>query len=397
MYNVINGKRLKIYDHKTKENQFVTNKGSRKLTDDYETNVYDYKKLKNSSNQFVPTLGANPDDGFKIGFVNTITNYGFERNPFSSQHTISAAYYFATNGFDVGYHAEFANVVGHWNLAVDTKFTSPNYAVNFFGFGNETVNPEAEDSDNFDLDYNRVKLRTFKVAPALTWRGKLGASLKIGVSYESNEVDKTAGRFVDMPSALPSSVFDQQDFYGADLKYEFANADNAAFPTLGMLFALHTGYKNNVSTSKGFGYIIPELGFDYKLVPNGQLVLATKLKGHFNLGDDFEFYQAANLGANNGLRGYRNERFTGKSAFVQSTDVRVNLRKVKTGLLPLNIGIYGGVDYGRVWIDGEDSNKWNNSFGGGIFANAADMMTLNISAFNSDDGLRLAFKVGFGF
>jgi predicted phosphodiesterase len=397
IYNITNGNRLKIYDHKSKENQFLTNKGSKKLTDDYETNIYDYKKLKNSSNQFVPTLGANPDDGFKIGFVNTITNYGFERNPFSSQHTISAAYYFATSGFDIGYHAEFANVIGHWNLAIDTKFTSPNYAINFFGFGNETTNPNAEDDDMFDLDYNRVKLRTFKIAPALTWRGKLGASIKIGVSYESNEVDKTAERFIAEPNAIASSVFDQQDFYGADAKYEYANSDNAAFPTLGMLFALQAGYRNNVSTSKGFGYIIPELAFDYKLLPSGQLVLATKLKGHFNLGDDFEFYQAANLGANNGLRGYRNERFIGNSAFVQSTDIRLNLRQVKTGLLPLNIGVYGGVDYGRVWLDGEDSDKWNNSFGGGIFANAANMMTLNLSAFNSADGIRLAFKLGFGF
>ena len=397
VYNVVNGKRLKIYDHKSKKNQFLTNKGSKKLTDDYETNVYDYKKLKNSSNQFIPAIGANPDDGFKIGFVNTITNYGFERNPFSAQHTVSAAYYFATNGFEAGYNAEFANVIGNWNLAVDTRFTSPNYAVNFFGFGNETGNPQADDSDNFSLDYNRVKLRTFKVAPALTWRGKLGASLSIGVSYESNEVDKTAGRFVALPSVLPDDVFDNQDFYGADAKYQYANADNDAFPTLGMLFALEAGYRNNVSTSKGFGYIIPELAFDYKLIPSGQLVFATKLKGHFNLGDDFEFYQAANLGANYGLRGFRNERFIGNSAFVQSTDIRLNLRKIKTGLLPLNIGIYGGVDYGRVWLDGEDSDKWNNSFGGGVFANAANMMTLNVSAFNSADGIRLAFKLGFGF
>ena len=40
---------------------------------------------------------------------------------------------------------------------------------------------------------------------------------------------------------------------------------------------------------------------------------------------------------------------------------------------------------------------WNSSIGGGVFANAADILTLNLSAFNSDDGLRLAFKVGFGF
>jgi len=157
------------------------------------------------------------------------------------------------------------------------------------------------------------------------------------------------------------------------------------------------GYKSNLEASNSFGYFIPSLAFDYKLVSSGQLVLATKIKGHLTIGDDFEFYQAASIGASDGLRGYRNQRFTGKSAFYQTTDVRLNLRKVRTGLLPLNIGIYGGVDYGRVWVENQDSDRWNSAIGGGIFFNGADMITGNISAFNSDDGLRLSFKLGFGF
>ena len=155
---------------------------------------------------------------------------------------------------------------------------------------------------------------------------------------------------------------------------------------------------------KGFAYLIPEIGFDNKLVPNGRLVLATKLKAHLNFGDDFEFYQAANIGANNGLRGYRNERFTGKNAFYQKTDLRFNFRKIKTGLLPLQIGLYGGFDYGRVWVDNDlvsnsdyNSENWNTSVGGGVFVNAADMITGNLSLFNSDDGLLIAFTFGFGF
>ena len=398
-YTIENGQRIKMYDYRSKKNDFLNNKGNKKLTDDYETNVYDYKKLKYSSNQIIPTLGANPDDGFKIGASNTFTQYGFERNPFSAQHVISSSYYFATQGFDINYSGEFANVIGKFNFVIDAKFTSPNYAINFFGFGNETLNPEADDDDLLDveLDYNRVKIRTFIIQPSLVWRGRLGSSFKIGVSYESNEVERTVGRY--LASILPSDarVFDEQDFYGVEVKYGFENSDNDTFPTLGLNFSLQVGFKNNVDSSKGFTYFIPELGIDYKLIPNGQLVLATKLKGQMNFGDNFQFYQAANLGANNGLRGYRNERFTGKRSFSQSTDIRLNLRKIKTGLLPMHFGIYGGVDYGRVWLDDDDSDKWNNSIGGGIFANAADMIIFNLSAFKSDDGLILAFKMGFGF
>ncbi|MEN3323091.1 metallophosphoesterase [Mariniflexile soesokkakense] len=396
-YNIQNENKVKVYDYKSKENTFKTNLAGIKLTDAYETNVYDYKKLKNNTNQIFPTIGANPDDGFKIGVSNTFTKYGFERNPFTSQHILSGAYYFATKGFDLSYKGEFAHVVGNMNLGLEAHFTSPNFAMNFFDFGNETPNYEADKNDGLDvdLDYNRVKIRLFKLAPSLIWRGPLGASFEVGVSYENNEVEQTEGRFINQ--VLNEIIEVGNSFYGINTKYQYSNSDNQAFPTLGMLVAIETGYKNNVNTSSGFGYIIPELAFDYKLIPSGQLVLATKLKAQINLGDGFEFYQAANIGANNGLRGYRNERFTGKSAFVKSTDLRLNLREVKTGLLPLNIGIYGGADYGRVWVEDEGSNRWNTSVGGGVFINAANMITGNISAFHSNDGLLIAFKFGFGF
>ena len=393
-YNIQNGKKVFVYDHKSKNNEFVTSNGKVKLTDDYKTNVYDYKKLKNSSNQLIPSIGSNPDDGLKIGLVNTFTTFGFERNPFTSQHQVAAAYYFATQGFDLGYKGEFANIIEHINLGLQVQFTSPNYAFNYFGDGNETIN-EAADGDK-DLDYNRVKIRTFKIAPSLIWRGRLGGRFTAKVSYESNEVQRTNNRYIATLSAN-NAVFNKQDFYGIDTKYQYSNVDNKAFPTLAMLLGLQTGYKNNVSTSKGYGYVIPELSITHRLVPSGQLVLATKLKAHLNIGNDFEFYQGATLGADNGLRGYRNQRFNGKSAFVQSTDLRLNLRKVKTGILPLNIGVFGGFDYGKVWVQNKNSNRWNTSIGAGVFANAADMITANLSAFKSDDGLRLAFKLGFGF
>ncbi len=196
----------------------------------------------------------------------------------------------------------------------------------------------------------------------------------------------------------------ENTFIGTEASYQYENRDNNAFPTLGMHTYSQIGYKTNVNNSKGFGYITQTFGFEYELEPSGQLVLASKLKGHLLLGDNFEFFQAANLGADNGLRGYRNQRFTGNSAFYQSTDVRFNFRKVKTGILPLNIGIYGGFDYGKVWVDDDllldpdhDSNEWNTSIGGGFFVIAAKMLTANISAFNSDDGLRLSFALGFAF
>jgi hemolysin activation/secretion protein len=128
------------------------------------------------------------------------------------------------------------------------------------------------------------------------------------------------------------------------------------------------------------------------------LVLATTLKTHLNFGDDYEFYQAANIGGTDGLRGYRNQRFTGKRAYYQNTDLRYSFSNIKTPLIPIKIGVYGSFDYGRVWLPNFDySEKWHNSYGGGFFINGADLISANLGVFNSDDGLRAAFGLGFGF
>ena len=119
-----------------------------------------------------------------------------------------------------------------------------------------------------------------------------------------------------------------------------------------------------------------------------------------NIGDedDIEFYQLATIGGNTGLRGFRNERFSGKQSYVQSTDVRWNFIDTKTNLVPVSFGAYAGFDYGRVWFEEiEDSEKWHNSVGGGVFANIAERAAANISVFTGDEGIRFAFKLGFGF
>ena len=397
-YTILNGEKVIIYDFKTKKNTFETNKGRKKLTDDYETNVYDYKKLKNSKNVITPTIGFNPDDGVKVGFSNIYTAYGFERNPFTSEHSLSGAYYFATNGIELDYVSEIANVFGKWNFGINSTFTSPNFAINYFGEGNDSSNPEANDLK--EEDYNRIRISKFFAGTFIQWKSDLDAQIKLGVKYQKIQVENTTDRFVNSEFGANNSVFEHQKFINAEGSYQFENIDNHAFPTMGMRTEIVTGYTSNLNNNKNFGYLIPSISFDYKLVPSGQLVLATKLKSHFTFGGSYEFYQAANIGGNDGLRGYRNQRFTGKNSLYQSTDIRLNLIRFKTSLVPLNIGLFGGFDYGTVW--GQENStfkntKFNTSLGGGVFFNAANMMSGNIYTFHSDDGLRLAVKFGFAF
>ena len=281
--------------------------------------------------------------------------------------------------------------MGNLNLQVAAHVTSANYAINFFGFGNESEN----DTD-LSLDYNRVKYETLKLAPSLVRRGQLGSILKLSAIYEAIEVEETTGRFIN--TYPDPNIFDNRKYGGIEASYEYENYDSKANPTLGMRFSLKSGWKTDLeNTDTNFGYIIPSLSFTHKVDTRGRVVLATKLKSHFTLGNDYEFYQAASIGGVDGLRGYRNQRFTSKNAFYQNTDLRFTFGNIKNGILPTKYGFYGGFDYGKVWIENDNSNKWHNSAGGGFFLNFSDLAVANVSLFNSDDGNRFAFTLGFNF
>ncbi len=393
IYEVSNGKRVAIYEHKSKKNTFKGINGAKvKRTDDYNVNTYLPLNIRNSTNQLIPTIGFNPDDGIRIGFENTYTFNGFRQNPFTQQHKFATSYYFATSGFDLAYTGEFAEIFDNWNLELKAGFTSPNFAINFFGLGNDTENFD----DDLGLDFNRVRFQTVEFAPSIVWRSNLGAKFRAGISYESIEVEETTDRFVNT-FYQQNGAETKNDFVGVHGEYSFENSDNAAFPTMGMATHIAVGYKNNLSLDASFGYVVPSLSFNYKLVPNGRLVLATKWKGHFNIGNGYEFYQGASIGGNDGLRGFRNQRFNGKTAYYQNTDIRFSLRQIRTRIVPASIGVFAGYDYGRVWLANDDSKRWHTSYGGGFFLNASDLLSVNLALFNSDEGPRFTFGVGFAF
>jgi hypothetical protein len=404
-YNIVNGKKVHVYDYKSKESEFITNEGHRHLKDDYYTNLYDYKKVKYNSKVILPIFGFNPDDGFKLGLGGLFTKNGYDSETFSSQHSINAHVFFATGGVDFNYKGEFAEIADNVNLGLKARFASHNFATNFFGYGNSTPNFNIDnpDGEEEDMDFNRVRQSTYSVGASLIRRGEYGSELSIGVNFESIEIENNEERFINdfFQSDLQP---DRDNFINAEFSYGFNNVDEPAFPTLGLDFKLTLGYTSNISNSNDFSYLIPTLGIAYRLGSSGHLVLASRVEGYLNFGDGFEFYQAPSLGANNGLRGYRNERFSGKRSFFHSTDLRYNLKRLSTSIVPIEYGVYGGFDYGRVWVDDDlvgnsefNEDALNTSVGGGLFVNMVDMLSLNIGLFTSDDSMRFSFGFGFQF
>lgn len=394
-YKIANGRSVKVYDQKSKKNTVEQRGGAAfRFTDLYDFNTYDYKKQIQTVNLLLPALGYNPDDGIKLGLSNVFTINGFQRNPFSQQHRVAVGYYFATHSFDVNYEGEFANIFGNWNFLLGGYFKNPNFSENFFGFGNETINPDYE--YDFGKDYNRVRIGGYGASIGLKKDSPYGSIFQLKFTYEGIEVEATPNRFITQNPPAYTLLDKTNHFFTAEGTYTYQSFDNKVNPSRGMDFSLVAGATQNLAESDSiFGYLKPRIVFYNAISGNRKLVLRTDVRGQFNIGNHYQFYQGAQLGSETGLRAYRNERFTGRTALVGGADLRYSFNKFRTALTPIQIGIFGGYDLGRVWVPDDSSDQWHNSYGGGFWINTADLISGTFNLFSGSEGLRLTFGVAF--
>ena len=236
-----------------------------------------------------------------------------------------------------------------------------------------------------------------RFSPALMRIGKYGSALNAGLSIESIEVEETENRFINQPGIVEPRLFSHQQFLGIDLGYTFQNYDEPAQPSTGMSFNIQGGWKFNLNnTKRQVPYVESSIAFTLPLTLTKKFVLATRLKGKKLFSNDYDFFQGASLGGTD-LRGYRNERFLGKQSFVHSSDLRLRFPNFKKSFIPMNLGVFGGFDYGRVWLQGEDSNSWHSATGGGLWLNAINMISLQTSYFKGKETGRFTFGIGFTF
>ena len=398
-----NGHKTLIYDAKEeKTNLDLGTEAKNKISNRPEFNQYNHRAWDYEIDHNIPIIkiGGNPDDGILLGGSITKIKYGFKKDPYASVQTFSGNVALETGAFVLNYTGEFIDVFNKWEFLLDAELRGPLYARNFYGLGNETVNNE----DLFGNDFHRVRHRQYSIYPAFKKRfaGEAGG-FSFGPLLELSEVQRTDGRFIDeIGDSLDPEVFNNQTFVGARMSFNYLNLDIPSLPNRGIDFNTVLSYRLNTDgNTNNFPTIKSNLAIYQNIGPPGRLTFGTRVGIEHNFTNDFEFYQAAVLGGNGlrpNLRGFRRDRFSGRTAFYQNIDLRLKLFNIKTKALPLSMGIFGGFDYGKVWLDGEDSDEWHTGIGGGLFFAPFDIIAINFSYFRGDGEVnRFSFGGGFFF
>lgn len=389
-------KNIEVYDTET-QNEYnnIPAKTHRHLTDDFTLNDYNYEKDFSFNRSFPGYFFAyNSFDGVFIGGGPRIVRNGFRREPKVS-HDLRINYAPKTGASNLKYKGIWYRRAGEWDIRSNTEFLFPKSYQNFFGLGNETVELDLGNK------YYRARLSRYTFRGSLYRKINQIFSLEFGNSLSITEVegdDDDGPNVITQPGiGVSESTFEDQWFNTIFTEISLNDVDDMVNPKQGYKFSYSSDLNIGlVNTSQTFSTLKTQLSIFYPLRFSPQIVVANRVGGSHNIGP-FPFYESNSIGGTTNLRGFKGNRFAGRSTFYNNTEVRIELLDFYKYLLGGKLGVTGFFDIGRVWTDGETSSLLHKGYGGGVWFNAFDSVLLNSTIGISDEGTLIEIKAGFFF
>ncbi|MXV50622.1 BamA/TamA family outer membrane protein [Pedobacter sp. HMF7647] len=362
-------RKVKVYD--LKSNDHFTDpehRFSKHLSND-SSNVSIVQTNRYNIPQPLVTGGYNKDDGLLLGLGIKYTYQGFRKVPYAGVQSFTAGHSFSTKAFRLRYSGEWLRAIGSADIVVQATAYAPNNTMNFYGRGNETPFDKSGDF----VTYYRTRFNLYQVDPTIRWRHPGGISIESGLSfqyYHYNPGDNT-GRFINSNADIgsyDSTTLDREKVHGG-VTFNFTQdrRGNKLLPVSGIYMNFKAAaYKGLNSFSESFVRILPEFSFYQKISRDSVLVLANRTGGGITFGDA-TFYQSVFLGGQGNLLGYRQFRFAGEQMLYNNLELRLRFGQLANYILPGEIGMNAFYDIGRVWVKNEDSSKWHQGVGAGLY------------------------------
>jgi len=389
-----NGLRRNVFIYETEDgNSIVSGRNSRvRLSDKHENIRYNFRddfQWNTTSTRF--NFEYNDNDGLFLGGGPEVIRNGFRKHP-ASRHFIRANYAPKTGAANIRYDGTWYKITGDWRAEFRGEFLFPKSYKNFYGLGNETT------LEGRSGNYYRARLYQYAVEPGLAIKKSNILDFYVGLRLRATNVDQDPDNIVTDPDQdIPSGDFDEQWFGGVVTQVKISDLDFPQNPRQGYRFTANADANvGMLNTNESFTRIRSELELYFSARLDPQITLVNRIGTAHNFGK-FPFYESNSVGGTTNLRGYNGRRFSGRTAFFNNTELRLELFDFYNYLMGGKVGINGFFDTGRVWTDGEDSSKWHAGYGGGVWFNIFESFLMNSSMSFSEEGEFFTIKAGFLF
>jgi hypothetical protein len=397
-------KDISIFDKKNTE---TSPELSGRLKTRYDPDELEYNREHFEYDVVYPGIfsGYNPDDGIFVGGGPVFTKYSRYRQ---QRYEILGNYAFATNAFNLRFGAQQSFPLRRVEINFDSQFNSPEYAGNYFGMGNETE----WEVPRSEKEFYRLRMNRFHTElDFIKWLdGDRIHKAGPGLFYSFAGSEQTSGRFISRPeNGLNENDLEAHAYAGAYFKYELNTlagmerkteeefAGSNTFPVRGMHLKTRAAYFAGLNEQTDHFLKLSGDWLNYfSFSQRPRVVYALRVGGEKLFGD-YAFHEAATLGRTENLRGYREARFYGDASLYLNAEVRIRMKQFQTYLLNGTAGVLLFNDTGRVWLDGENSKKWHNGTGLGLWFSPFDMAVLSVSYSVSPDDRLFNFTVNYQF
>ena len=111
---------------------------------------------------------------------------------------------------------------------------------------------------------------------------------------------------------------------------------------------------------------------------------------------EYPFHEAAVIGSSQ-VRGLYSGRYAGDAAVYGGAELRMSLFRPYI-IVPAELGVLGFTDVGRVYLEGESSDRWHTGVGGGLwFSILRRTNTVTLTLARGDERTTLYLRTGFGY
>jgi hypothetical protein len=305
-----------------------------------------------------PLLGYRSEYGVELGFAFARTDFGFRATPWLSR--LSGGLSVATGSGGIRAEARYERYRrmsrSRWEMLARI---SQLQVIGFFGFGNENEN---EDPD--DPAYNRVRNTEVLLRPSYILAVKRHSALEFGpiLRFTSTRLDEDRLIGELQPRGTP-------DYGQVGLRAEWIS-DHRFIDSTGqqgvnyLVGATWWPRVWDVTSPIGEVHAAVTAHIPAPRLPL-QPTLALRVGGRKVWGP-YPWFDAALVGGSRTVRGLREQRYAGDAGVLANAELRMQVGAVNV-LLPLNVGILGFADVGRVFLSGESSRRWHAGFGAGLW------------------------------
>jgi len=382
----------KVFIYDDHENSINSSNAKLKLSSDTGIHNFWYGSYSYDEKGIKPEIFYDYADRFYVGLGYGMKNYKWRRTPYASRQNIGVRYSFSQNAFSAYYSALYPRLIKNLDVFTDANYDAIRW-VNFYGFGNETKSLN-------DIHYYRMHSREWFATAGI--RRKYGNNtVSLGIFYNNAKIKTdTAIHASKFSTSSNPELFKAYEYAGLKLSYNYIHINDTIVPTKGILVSANGMFSNNFTQSDFFQ--------NYSIMANGFVPLGNKFSlsikagastivGNSNLLNNVQVIQYAVIGGPESLRGYRWERFWGKTAVYNNNELRF-ITNIKSYIMNAKVGLFAFFDNGRVWIPNESSNTIHTSYGGGVllapFNKIAFIVTYGVSPEEKIVQLKINTRLG---